>query len=286
MPGAGLCLNRRYGNPYCGCEGISFVVPLDPLSKEEQMCDLQSIPQPLPRETTHLPEYKLFKHTAVTLATVLGSVLAGAMVMAINFKRVGRPGAMWAWLLAGTVGLAAVFALPDLPGVPLMAYAWPQVFAMHYIAKRMLKGHLDRHLLDGGKLVSLWWAAGVGMIGMALCVPMFLAMESLTERSVQISPRERVIYSGTATAKEAMALGKALQQQGYFDGSTEADAELSKNWWSMPEITLVVGGEVDQEMTEQFRELGKDISSSVGELPLKLKLVNEYYFAKRTLIVR
>jgi hypothetical protein len=250
------------------------------------MCDLQSIPQPVPLETSHLPEYKLFKHTAVTLATVLGSVLAGAMVMAINFKRVGRPGAMWAWLVAGMVGLTAVLASPDLPGVPLVAYGLPQVFAMHYIAKVVLKSHLDKHLMDGGQLASLWWAAGVGMIGMALAIPMALAVGSLTERSVQITPRERVIYSGTATAKEAMALGKALQQQGYFDGSTEADAELSKNWWSMTEITFVVGSDVDKEMTEQFRQLEKDISGSVGGLPVKLKLANEYYLTKRTLIVR
>jgi hypothetical protein len=250
------------------------------------MDNLLSISQPAPPVTVSPPEYKLFKYTAVALATALGSVLAGAIVMAINYKRLGRPSAMWAWLIGGMVALTAIMALPDLPGASLVVYSSMQIVGMYHLAKAMLKKHLDKHLLAGGRLVSLWWSAGVGLIALVLVVPIGLTVETLTERSVQISQCERIVCSGTATVKDAMALGKALQQQGYFDGSVEAEAEISKIWWSMPTITFVVAGEVDEEMTEQFRQLGKDIAGSVGGLPVKLKLVNEYYLPKRTLTVR
>jgi hypothetical protein len=176
--------------------------------------------------------------------------------------------------------------LPDLPGSSLLWYGAAQVLIMHSIAKARLKSHLDKHLLAGGKLTSLWWAAGVGVICLVLILPAVVAVSALTEKAVQISPQERIVYSGTATANEAMALGKALQEQGYFDGKAEVEVELSKSWWGMPEITFTIGGKFSQEMAEPFRRLGKEIAGSVGGLPVTIKLVNEYYITRRTMTVR
>ena len=60
--------------------------------------------------------YALYSPHAVALATLLSAPFAGAWVMALNYRRLGRPAAAWKAILLGILGTGALiglgFALP------------------------------------------------------------------------------------------------------------------------------------------------------------------------------
>ncbi|MGE0608965.1 MAG: hypothetical protein AB7O62_17855, partial [Pirellulales bacterium] len=78
---------------------------------------------PEPFRSSHAP---LYAPPSVLLATFLGSLLGGAILMAINFQRLGRSTAGWVTLILGlgatVLLLAVVMMIPD--DVPIPAVVW------------------------------------------------------------------------------------------------------------------------------------------------------------------
>jgi hypothetical protein len=111
----------------------------------------------------------LFDYSAVGLAAFLGSPLAGAVLMAINYRRLRNSQAA-AWILfvgAAATGLliwvsirTSFFALKFLPLVFLLGMIW--------LAKVLQGDAVERHVRQGGQLASGWTAAGVGVAGLVL----------------------------------------------------------------------------------------------------------------------
>jgi hypothetical protein len=112
------------------------------------------------------PAYKLYSIWSIVLATLLGSPLAGGIVMSINYKRLGfSRKAMHAiiWSVAGTFGIMAIaFFLPD--NVPDMAIAVPQLLAMIAIATTLQGKAIETQKARGGAFSSAWIAAGIGFL--------------------------------------------------------------------------------------------------------------------------
>jgi hypothetical protein len=135
-----------------------------------------------PRPTVGL---SLFSTQAVGIATFLGSPLAGCVILAINYHRLGRTGcALVAMLCGGLVTAALIgfgFALSDQTPGFLLAFL-PLVLMMKLA--RSLQGEIiDRHLLVGGKVVSLGYAALIGLVTLlaVFCV-VFLIVFIMTPR--------------------------------------------------------------------------------------------------------
>ncbi len=114
------------------------------------------------------PAYKLYSIGAVTLATVLGSLLAGGIVMAINYKRLGQGAAavhavFWS-LVATVVIIGAGMLIPEDVKIPNVAFLAPQIIGMYYLAKSLQGPAIEAHPGEGGSLASNWGAAGIGIL--------------------------------------------------------------------------------------------------------------------------
>jgi hypothetical protein len=107
---------------------------------------------------------KLYSPGSVTIATLLGSPLAGAIVMALNYDRMGQRKTAWQCCALGFVGTVALFALgiifPKLPN----GAAVGSVVGMYYAAKSAQGPQFQQHIQQGGRADSPWKAAGIGLL--------------------------------------------------------------------------------------------------------------------------
>src|SRR5690348_5537617 len=60
--------------------------------------------------TVQVPSLRLYDSTSVLIAAIFGSPLAGTALMALNYRRLGKPSsAKWALLIGILVTAAAIF---------------------------------------------------------------------------------------------------------------------------------------------------------------------------------
>lgn len=109
---------------------------------------------------------KTYSPGQVAWATFLGSPIAGCVLLAINYRRFGKPDAATAALALGAVGtallLVVAFTLPeDFPG-SLLTGAYTLV--MYQCAKSLQRGDHYRCLMNGGTKASSWAATGIGLL--------------------------------------------------------------------------------------------------------------------------
>ena len=124
------------------------------------------------------PEYKLFSVTAICVVAFLASFAASAVLMAINYFRVGRPLAGYGMLAFGFVVIAAVltaslFAPPELP-----SFVWSIAqTVLAYMLVTNLQGNLiTQHQTRGGRYASGWLAAGIALLVLVVVVFLFIAV--------------------------------------------------------------------------------------------------------------
>jgi hypothetical protein len=110
--------------------------------------------------------YKLFSPGHVAWAAFLGAPLAGCVVMAVNYWRVGKPRAAWVALLCGGVATLALlgvgFVVPDR--FPNFIIPAAYTFAMLQVAKSLQGATFDQHIASGGRKASAWAATGVAVV--------------------------------------------------------------------------------------------------------------------------
>lgn len=102
----------------------------------------------------------------VALATFLGAPIAGCVLLALNYRRLGDSKAANLALFAGFMGtgvlLAIAFVLPDRFSNSVLPAA--STFGMYQCAKT-LQGKAHEHwLANGGIQGSGWTAAGIGIL--------------------------------------------------------------------------------------------------------------------------
>ncbi len=103
--------------------------------------------------------------------------------------------------------------------------------------------------------------------------------------TVTIGTKDEVIYSGSATEAQATALGNALKTDGYFqDRGVSVLLNIGANGTT---ISFVVGDGVwNQAGTMgQFEEIGREVASSVGGLPVTVQLMDTHEDVEKTGIV-
>lgn len=117
---------------------------------------------------------KLYSKKAVMIGTMLGGPLAGAYLLAKNFKTVNKSERVaQAW----TIGIIAFFVLIllgffILEQVPNFLFIFFYAWMGHFAAEKMQGDFLDKHEEEGGTFYSNWRAAGIGVIAAAI----FLAL--------------------------------------------------------------------------------------------------------------
>jgi hypothetical protein len=236
-----------------------------------------AVPEPV-------PTYNLFDSTSVAIATLLGSPIAGTGLMALNYRRLGKKNAAITTLAIGIAATGVAIAFGNrVPPYATTAVAVGLLAATLSTARSLQGETVKQHVLRGGQLGSRWAAAGLGLIllvviigGAILAAFPFARFTS----KVTIGTKDVVFYSGSATKQDALTLGQALKDAGYFqdrgvsvriskgsDG-TSVGYVVQEGMWNRPDI---IAG---------YEELNREVAPAIGGFPLHVRLMNS---AERTM---
>lgn len=131
------------------------------------------------------PPYKLYSVRSIVLATVLGSPMAGGILMAFNYRRLCRPAAAVhavVWTVAFTTAIIAIsIILPGNLHIPNASFVVPPILAMCGLAKSLQGPAVAAHQRLGGALASAWGAAGIGVLAAALVLGALFGITLLEE---------------------------------------------------------------------------------------------------------
>jgi|SRR6516165_5607473 hypothetical protein len=134
---------------------------------------------------TGSPPYKLYSAKAITLATFLGAPIAGCILLAHNFRKLGDTRAATAAVIWGIVITAVImivcFFLPEkFPNSVIPAV---YTVSMYQFVKHRQAEALSEHVKHGGSLASAWAAAGIGLVWLCLllllCFGVFFVIDMI-----------------------------------------------------------------------------------------------------------
>jgi len=113
-------------------------------------------------------DFELYTISAIGLATFFGTVFAGGLILAINFKRLGKESEARKTLLFSAIALAVVFLIafqiPEDVNVPNIIFTIIQLVAMIQIAKKLQAADINHHIDNGGWVASNWKAFGISLL--------------------------------------------------------------------------------------------------------------------------
>lgn len=223
------------------------------------------------------PNYRLHDPKSIALATFFGSPLAGAALLALNYRWLQKGRAAALALVAGFVlTVLAITCGYLIPSTYATAVAVSLVVVMKSVANSLQGEAIKQHLQRGGRLASKWTAGGTGIGIGALLFGIIFAVEIARQMDskIVIGDKDEVFYSGGATKTDAKTLGKALQTAGYFSnkgisvlfsksgGGTVVSFVVKDGIWNQPE------------MISGFEEVGRQIAPEIGGFPITLRLTN------------
>lgn len=124
------------------------------------------------------PVFQLYSIGSIALAGFLGAILAPAVLMALDYLRVGRLLAAGIMLVLGSLLTVGNFALAFV--LPEEAPYWPFWIGHTLLAyvvgiasqSRLLNDHQQR----GGKLASVWWAIGISIVVSIVAAALYLVI--------------------------------------------------------------------------------------------------------------
>ena len=236
-----------------------------------------------------IPSYTLFDSTSVAIATLLGSPIAGTGLMALNYQRLGKKNAAITALAIGIAATGVAIAFGNhVPTYATTGIAVGLLVTTMNLARSLQGATVKQHVLRGGQLGSRWAAAGLGLVllvvilGGAILVGYQLGGFG---SKVVIGTRDEVFYSGSATRPDALALGQALKDAGYFldRGVT---ARISKGSEGTTVGFVVQDGMWDRaEIVSGYEEIGREIAPAIGGFPIQLRLMNSAEETKKQIII-
>lgn len=246
---------------------------------------------PSPAETTVAPDARLFSPGQVAWATFMGNAITGGFLLALNYWKMQQSKKAVITILSALGITGLVFALAmALPQAACNGLYVGQAVAARYLMNALQGSVFNKHLENGGKKASNWAAFGIGlggmvvMIGVILCV--YFANPDLFAPNVVISEKEKVYYDDGATKEQAEKLGKALQEEGFFDGKTVAAASVGKKYGDLYISFPVQDDKWDAKETIDFyTALGKKVAPVIGGPPIHVKLCDSLYMEKRDIAI-
>jgi hypothetical protein len=238
------------------------------------------------------PPYKLYAPGDVALVTFLGGVLPGFVLLALNYRALGRLGAAWCTFLLGIVATGVVIGtamlLPE-KGVTRFAPAVVGLLVMVGLAKALQGNIYAEHVRRGGQKASGWAAVGIAVVGGLLTVGAIFAYTIFIEegmgKRLTFGASEEVYYTSGVTEEEARRLGSVLQTEGYFDGRGAKTVQVSRDGERyIVSFVLQPGAWNKPEVLHVFGQIRPQLSHKVfGGKPVELRLCDENMETKKTI---
>jgi hypothetical protein len=234
------------------------------------------------------PAYRLFDSNAVAIATLFGSPVMGSSLMAWNYSRLGKTGKAILTVLLATVvtGLVVLIGWNLKPGATSVM-GLVMLIGMQRIALYLQGPAVAAHVQRGGALGSKWIAfwLGIAFLVLVFLVVFVYVTVKTNHSSVVIGTKDHVYYTDGATKEDALALGKALQDDGYLT-DRGVDVMLAKGKDGTVISFLVQDGVWDEpDSVASFEELGRQLAPVVGGFPIKVQLMNTTHDAKKEMTV-
>ncbi len=117
---------------------------------------------------------RLYRISGIAIATIVGTVLAGGLLMGLNYYMLGRDGlarkTLFLSVATTTALLLVVFHLPPQWHVSSLWFTVPQLAGMIYLARRTQGAEITAHVGGGGTLASDWKALGVSVLVLLLLI--------------------------------------------------------------------------------------------------------------------
>ena len=161
----------------------------------------------------------------------------------------------------------------EKPNVPAPVFPWndPQVIAA------FTETGVDVAPLVGGPPIKMLLLTDLGDVKRTIWIDIHEAT---------IGSRDKVWYSGTATAKDAAALGAALQSYGLF--RDEGGRVMLAKGPAGTELSFTVGNQAwgNPKLAAGFAALAQRLAGSVGGLPIKVHLLDATLRVRETLVVK
>ncbi len=239
-----------------------------------------------------IPTFTLHPVRGVVWAAFWGSFLAGGIVMAINYWRMGRkPQALIMLVTAAVVTVftfAIIIVLPEDTNIPNFVFAVPQVIAAAAAANALQGAQIRNHSRKGGKVASAWPSVGIGILCILFLMTSLFGTLILLDSSygtVITLGNDEIYYTGDATEEDALKVAGILLEWEYF-GSNGATAQvkavsgqytislvLAENAWEDPEVKAV------------FTMIGRDLVASGLPTPLTIQLCDDCIEPQETLMI-
>lgn len=250
-----------------------------------------------PSEAVATSDVALHPIKGVFWATFFGSLLAGGVVLALNYRRLGQPAAAFKALVISTLALAGLMvgpflfpALDELPNSPVII---AQLVIMVQTANSLQGSLIYDHRARGGTVVSAWRSLGVGL----LCTPLalgvmlgaFFAAEFVWEASLGEVVRfedDEIYYDGNVTSDDARTVARVLQDAGFIDGSGASIRILTEPDGFVVRVVMYHEFWNDQETRTELAEIGKQLIAEGIPGPVILQPCNDMFKPKSTVIAR
>ena len=235
-----------------------------------------------PEAITPGREYRLFDAGAVGLAAFICTPLAGTILMAVNYRRLGRTGKGVVTVILGLIASTLTILIKwnwNKPWGSLGSLALGTLFLIGtwQTAKKVQGKAIEEHIARGGQLGSRSTAFLVAIATLAalfgvICAALY---ENQNHKIVIIGSRDQIVYSGImATKADATALGNALKSDEYFQGRG-ASVLLNRGIGSTTLSFVVQDGVWNRAgMLSSFEELAREVAPAVGGLPIQVRLVD------------
>ncbi len=251
------------------------------------------------------PAYRLYDVASIGLAAFLGTPLAGTVLIASNYRKLGQGNNGVLALVLGAAATAGLMLLA-LKSTQSPMIASIALFVVTAAAGWQLQDQaVKNHVAWGGQLYSKGRAVGIAIVtslvvgGATIGYLVYtgqwknFAAQYATQgpqnppaqSTVTIGTKDQVIYSGAATQADATALGNALKSAGYFQ-DRGVSVLLSKGTTGTTIGFVVQDGYWNNAgVMPQFEEVVRGVASTVGGLPIQVQLLNNTQTVEKSGIV-
>ena len=251
-----------------------------------------SIPTPLASQLPQPSQTTLYGPTDVGIATFLGSPVAGSIIMAMNYKRLGKSSAAVGVIVFGvilTVTMIVIGGLIPARGASL-GLCIGALAGMIALTKQLQGPALEAHRAAGGRVGSSAMPWVIGLIFLLVIFGAIFAWVMFTPviegTRVVVGTQDEIFYSGTTTETETKSLGKQLQDVGFFQ-DRGVSVKFTRDA-SGTVLGFVVNDGVweDPDMLKSFEEVVRQLAPAIGGLPIKIQMMDAAGEVKKEWVIQ
>lgn len=247
-------------------------------------------------ESSDVCNRPLHSYWSVFFATLLGSPIAGAVVIGISLIRLGRKRTAWTvmslTMAATVVFFIAVYQMPD--DARMRGYITLQLLFTHSLARFLYGRDLSRQQQQSGPIASGWIGMALGAVTCAAIVAVvlgvFMVLEDvplaalLDDYGTEVSlGNDSVYYDGDATLADAKKLQQFLIEMDYF-GNQGCDVRIRREAGKCI-ISFVLEDEAlqDDEMLDAFQAMADLLADEGFGSPTFVELCDNTFEPAETL---